>query len=72
MGIGRKRLAGCLQTVSVLLVCLALAGVFWLFRKPISEYFFGDTEYGSLIGLMIVVAVPFLSYIFYIVIRNRA
>lgn len=71
MGINKKKLAGCLQSILVLFGWLILAGIFWLFRKPISEYFFGHSEYGSLIGLMIVVVIPFLGYILYFVFRNN-
>jgi len=71
MAIAKRKLAGCLQTISVLLALGVLAGVFWVFREPISTYFFDDSEYGSLIGLMIVVIVPFLGYIFYYVIRHQ-
>jgi Na+-driven multidrug efflux pump len=71
MAIAKRKLAGCLQTIMVLLGLGVLAGVFWIFRKPISSYFFDNTEYGSLIGLMIVVVVPFLGYIFYYVIRHQ-
>jgi len=71
MTIAKRKLASCLQTITVLLALGVLAGVFWVFRKPISTYFFDDSEYGSLIGLMVVVVVPFLGYIFYYIIRQK-
>ncbi len=67
----KRRVAGCLQLVMVILGCLGLAGLAWLFRKPISSHFFDDTEYGSLIGLLVVVVIPFVSYLFYIVLRKN-
>ncbi len=71
MGISKKRLAGCLEQVSVMLVFVGIAWVVWLFRVDLSKYFFGHNGYASVIGLLIFTAIPFLGFIFYFVIKNQ-
>jgi Na+-driven multidrug efflux pump len=70
VGLKRKNVLGCLYSLAVFTGGSLLAALLWMFRKPISRHFFDSESYGSLIGLLILVAVPFLSYVGYMLFRK--
>lgn len=54
----------------IFLGCLALTGIVWLFREPITDYFFDDAALAGLVGLLIVVSLPFILYIAFMLYRS--
>jgi Na+-driven multidrug efflux pump len=66
----RSTAKGCALSMGVLFAGGVVALVLWSFRKPISRHFFDNDVYGSLIGLLVMLAVPFLLYIGYMLVRK--
>lgn len=54
----------------IFLGCLVLTGIVWLFREPITDYFFDDAALAGLVGLLIVVSLPFILYIAFMLYRS--
>lgn len=70
MGIKKSKLLGCAGSLMIFLGCLALTGIVWLFREPITDYFFDDAALAGLVGLLIVVSLPFILYIAFMLYRS--
>ena len=70
MGINKRQLAGCLGSLSVLVVFLAIGAVVWAFRRPLAALFFDDPDLGSVLGLMVMIVIPFLGYVGYLVFKR--